>query len=298
MMGKDIGGKIRGAVFALVAGIVILYLVPINFAAADSLNRQFYPHCAIGSESVRNVHVTKVDAIGSATAATNIVGKVVSLKKGASGKCSLQAIPGVLTSAGTKAGDDATVNLRTDSGVDFNLEIKGAASSTQTATTAVDDLASTSTGYTDASAFTGAVWATPGEVMSRFQGINRLVTSILPVLITVGLFAVVGFGAAKMWRGGDMGSSIGVEVGIVIVVVVVMNLAPSMFDGIIEGATANAGQYGVTSQFSGITDLLFGLLPLLLVLSLIGLLAWRGYSGYKSFQGGGGSRVSDPMGGM
>ena len=297
MMGKDIGGKIRGAVFALVAGIVILYLVPINFAAADSLNRQFYPHCAIGSESVRNVHVTKVNkpSAETATLVSTIVGTVVSLTP-EDGKCQLPAIQIYVGEAGNAA--TGTVELRTDSGVDFTVPTPTSASTVKTSTAVVDDLSAAAAGASAAAAFPNAVWALPGEVMSRFQGINRLVTSILPVLVTVGLFAVVGFGAAKMWRGGDMGSSIGVEVGIVIVVVVVMNLAPSMFDGIIEGATANAGQYGVTSQFSGITDLLFGLLPLLVVLSLIGLLAWRGYSGYKSFQGGGGSRVSDPMGGM
>ena len=280
-LGKDIGGKISSAVFALVMGIVIVYLLPVNFAAADSLNREFHPHCTFASETVRFVQLVGPTGDGAAGIPLVTRDKVYAVTQKSGGGCTVAAqatdLPATADTAHPYPKDQA-LNFRSDSGTDFTIT-NAATAAGQVKWGATDLTLGGQTG----------TWQVPGPVMARFQGINRLVTSILPVLITVGLITIVAFGSVKLWRGNNMGQSIGAEVGIVIVIVVVMNLAPSMFDAISVGAEANDGQYGVTSQFSTITDLIFGMLPLLVVLSLIGLLAWRGYSGYQQVRGGRGA---------
>ena len=133
----------------------------------------------------------------------------------------------------------------------------------------------------------GGTWTTPSKNMKRFIGVNRLITSVLPLLIYVSYLTVVGFGSMRLATGG-LDKMIVLEIIGLIVMLVGVRLAEPMFDAIETAAEANDGRYGVTAQFQGVSDILLGVFPILVVLSLFTIVAVSGFSNVRKFKREGG----------
>ena len=72
---------------------------------------------------------------------------------------------------------------------------------------------------------------------------------------------------------------------ILILALVGVNLAPTLFDFIAAAASTTSGGISVTGQFSGIIDLIFGILPILITIGLMSLVSYRTYSQYRQRSG-------------
>ena len=131
---------------------------------------------------------------------------------------------------------------------------------------------------------TGGVWTTPPGVLTKFGGINKLLTSIGPMLVLVG-FATTGLMVSRTYSG-SIGSILTTEVIGLVIALVAINMVPVVVEFVEQSASATDDELTSTQQFGGITDLLWSLLPLLLTLTVIGMVVYSGHSMARGRKGG------------
>ena len=112
-------------------------------------------------------------------------------------------------------------------------------------------------------------------VLSQFGTINRLVLGILPLLLLLTSFA---YGALLVTGTGEnISDSVKAEVGGLVVLQIVTSFLPSILQFLVTAAGATDGQYGVTGDFGGIIDIIFGVIPIVMVVAIIALIGQRIY---------------------
>ena len=139
-------------------------------------------------------------------------------------------------------------------------------------------------GETGTLATTGTVAATDGPtgyvvrqvstILSQFGTINRLVPGILPLL----LLTSFAYGALLVTGTGEnISDSVKAEVGGLVVLQIVTSFLPSILQFLVTASGATDGQYGVTNDFGGIIDIIFGVIPIVMVVAIIALIGQRIY---------------------
>ena len=133
-----------------------------------------------------------------------------------------------------------------------------------------------------------AKWQAVPALLNRFAGINTLLTSLLPLTLCVSLMGMAVLTSMNISRGH---SGIDQAIKGEVIVLLVGLLAASMGGTIIEfvvDASGSADGLSSASRFATIIELLFSLMPILLVVGIMGLFAQRAYSSFQSYRGGGG----------
>ena len=217
--------KVKGIVYAVVIAILGLVFYSPLTGGADTLYREFIPHCA------------------TSTGQTAVLGKVIS---GANVGATFTLDATCKVPASTVAADADKVRL--DNGSEFTI--------TTAATAQVN----------------------PPPVLTQFASINRLLIQLLPLLLVISFIGSGVMSGMNISGGRNIQSAIKYEVMILIIALVGVNLAPTLFEFIAGAASTTSGIYSVTGQFSGIIDLIFGILPILITIGLMSLVSYRTYS--------------------
>ena len=220
---------------SVVAGVVIFVVSLVMFAplagGADTLYREFVPHCgfADGTTSIK---------LNSAP------GLLIPLAATASGTtCSTTAVTTTVDSQAFR-----------DEG--------GATRATGPATA----------GAFAASEIAGTTWNIPPVTLARFGAINKLLLSLLPLIVVVGFMATSFISLYNNQQGGGMGiaNAIKGDVSMLVIALIVIFVSPIALDYI-----------------GSIMEILFGFMPVGLVLSIVGMIGYRGYSAVQGMRGGG-----------
>ena len=134
-------------------------------------------------------------------------------------------------------------------------------------------------------------WVTPHAALVEFGSINKLVLSLLPLVIVVGF---MGTSFVSLYRnrnagGGGIANAIKTEVGTLIVALIAIFVSPIALDFIGSASEVVTGEtLNNTLTFGDIMELLFGFMPVGITLGIIALIGWRGYQSYKDMRGGSG----------
>ena len=272
----DASDKAKGLVYAAVNIIVaLLFFAPLA-EASDGLAREFYAHCDLNSESALVLFVPGGDTIpaglspraGAVTYTTTAPagGLVFPITKGKGTACNVKA--SIVGASG------AIFNAQTESGSTVQVTIP-----TGSTLTLLDGVIATTN-----------EWQPVDAALTRFSSINRLLASLLLLLITTSYLAIAALGAVNVSRGQEMmKSAITGEVIILVGALVGVALVPEIFGAIVDANdVSESGRLTVTARFGNITGLIFSILPILLTLSVMALVAIRGVGAYKTFSDGGG----------
>ena len=185
---------------------------------------------------------------------------------------------------GLTAGTAAATGFKTENGQTFSVT---PASATATAA----DLP------------TGWEWTKPAGTLTQFGSINKLVLSLLPLVIVVGFMATSFINLYSNRSSGGMGiaNAIKGEVGALVIALIAIFVSPIGLDYIASSSqVVSDGTVTITNQFASIMSLLFGFMPVGMTLGIIGLIGWRGYSAYRGLRSGkgAGKAAGKPAGGM
>ena len=230
--------KVKGIVYAVVIAILGLVFYSPLTGGADTLYREFIPHCE------------------TSTGQTAVLGRVIT---GANDGTTFTLDATCKVPASTVAADADKVRL--DNGSEF------------TVTTAATAHAIPS--------LQGTAQVNPPPVLTQFSSINRLLIQLLPLLLVISFIGSGVMSGMNISGGGNIQTAIKYEVMILIIALVGVNLAPTLFEFIAGAASTTSGGLSVTGQFSGIIDLIFGILPILITIGLMSLVSYRTYSQIK-----------------
>ena len=117
-------------------------------------------------------------------------------------------------------------------------------------------------------------------MLKRFQGINNLLLTIIPVVSIAGFLGISG---AKLYSYGkgtaSIGSSISTSLFTLIGIVVAMVIAgPIMGSAVDANQVVESGQYQVNGTFGNIIGLLFAMIPVVYVAGLVTLVGLQARS--------------------
>ena len=226
---------------SLIAGVVVFVISLVLFEplarGADTLYREFVPHCDLNGESFLKVKLVSSGDITSLT--------------------------------------ETTCKAAVSSGVAYTTE------------------SNTPVSGTAAAAGFGGDWITPAATLTKFGGINKLVLSLLPLVVVVGFMSTSFMSLYSNRSGGQsVGNTIKAEVGALVIALIAIFVSPIALDYIATSSVViSDGQLTSTKEFGLIMELLFGFMPVGLTLGIIALVGWRGTKAYSGMKGGGG-----PMG--
>ena len=135
----------------------------------------------------------------------------------------------------------------------------------------------------------GSKWEKPDGALTQFGAINRLLLSLTPMLIVV---SFLGSTFAQLWQyrssQGSLTSAIKTEVITLIAALVAIYISPTVLDFLTQAHGVSADKtLTVTSQFNTIIELLFGVMPIGIVMGIIGMATYRGYKAIRSMRGEG-----------
>ena len=286
---------------SLIAGVVVFVISLVLFEplarGADTLYREFITHCASAAgDSTVKVKVTEasgktfstaVSSVASDTTATRPVtsitpvpGTMLTLTTGGSA-CSINVGGSVPTLSGASSGSSAVVyiTMETENGT------------TITATGPNVNVAAAAGTFTNETApIAGYTTVTPAETLTKFGGINRLVLSLLPLVVVVGFMSTSFMSLYSNRSGGQsVGNTIKAEVGALVIALIAIFVSPIALDYIATSSVViSDGQLTSTKEFGLIMELLFGFMPVGLTLGIIALVGWRGTKAYSGMKGGGG----------
>ena len=230
--------KVKGIVYAVVIAILGLVFYSPLTGGADTLYREFIPHCE------------------TSTGQTAVLGRVIT---GANDGTTFTLDATCKVPAATVAADADKVRL--DNGSEFTITTAATAQ-------AIPSLQ-------------GTAQVNPPPVLTQFSSINRLLIQLLPLLLVISFIGSGVMSGMNISGGGNIQTAIKYEVMILIIALVGVNLAPTLFEFIAGAASTTSGGLSVTGQFSGIIDLIFGILPILITIGLMSLVSYRTYSQIK-----------------
>ena len=146
----------------------------------------------------------------------------------------------------------------------------------------------------------GYKWVKVPALFEQFNSLNTTIISLLPVVVVAGYVILAGVGLVKSTGGmKEMGKTVLTSVGGLVASVVLMYLLPVIVAFIVAaGSVVASGQWAVNDEFGEITELLFSIMPTLLVVSIIGIYAGAGImqtGGIGALKGRGG-RAAQMMG--
>ena len=131
-------------------------------------------------------------------------------------------------------------------------------------------------------------WLRAAEITKRFQAINKLIISLMPLMLVISFLAATWGSLYEYSQSPDGGirDAIAWETRTLIILMITVYMAP-VFLEFAGGAAlvSSSGAYQATKQFGAITTLLFSLLPLIFTLGVIGVMVVRGVKTFKSIKG-------------
>ncbi len=246
---------------AIIIMISLAFYVP-NVSAMDTAAREFETACKKGTSNVTAVRYSVVTGTAATASGKDFAsGKLVKdatgtldLSQGVGNDCRLAI--GVEKATAESSGGTATIKL--DNGEIVSL----------TAAQAGDSATAYAT-------LNGYKVRTVSTILSQFGTINRLVLGILPLLLLLTSFA---YGALLVTGTGEnISDSVKAEVGGLVVLQIVTSFLPSILQFLVTASGATDGQYGVTGDFGGIIDIIFGVIPIVMVVAIIALIGQRIY---------------------
>lgn len=253
------GHQVQSIVAGVVIFVVALALFEPMAVGSDNLYREFIPRCESSDDTT-----VRMEYVGTTVGSALVKGDHYSVTKSGTA-CVVTAAVGtdILASTG--------YNFETEDG----LLVTGTSSAT--AATAAIPLP------------TSWQWMTPTATLVRFGAINKLVLSLLPLVIVVGFMgtAFVSLYTNRNAGGSGIANAIKVEITTLVITLIAIFVSPIALDFISSSSTVITEEgLTVTRSFGTIMDLLFGFMPVGIVLGIIAMVGWRGYSAYKGMSGG------------
>ncbi len=229
--------KIKTVIAAAIIIMISLAFYVPNVSAMDTAAREFEPACKKSNSNVTAVRYALLDANDDQVGTGQ-------LNQGATNTCKL-----------TAASVAGATKYKLDNGETGSLTTSGTVAATDGPT--------------------GYVVRQVSTILSQFGTINRLVLGILPLLLLLTSFA---YGALLVTGTGEnISDSVKAEVGGLVVLQIVISFLPSILQFLVTASGATDGQYGVTSDFGGIIDIIFGVIPIVMVVAIIALIGQRIY---------------------
>ena len=245
-----------GIALGAVATIFIWTLLPTHAEAVNRVQLQYRSHCSLSNDDT-----LRVTALESATATP--------------------------ATGGTKG----TVYTIVQNGA--TCQIKGLTTDPAGATFAMESGEAVPVAFgTDTVTITGGVWTAPLKPATRFQSINLLLTDINPLLMVLAGLSLGLMMAAKFGSTGALQSVFSTEVYVLIGAIITSFFLPTTLMALAGANDITGGGLVVTERFSGLIDIIFGLVVLMFNVALLGSSAWsiKGgastiVSGAKSIKG-------------
>ena len=258
---------------AIIIMISLAFYVP-NVSAMDTAAREFETACKKSTGNITAVRF-KVEDPGTAAATNSGTAPTPSLTEGGVGTLNIPGASGGQCTLQIGTGGEGKSSSTSD-----NISITGAKIKLDNGETLT--LSKTNPGDGSVKATGPLVADIPGystrnvsTVLSQFGTINRLVLGILPLLLLLTSFA---YGALLVTGTGEnISDSVKAEVGGLVVLQIVTSFLPSILQFLVTAAGATDGQYGVTGDFGGIIDIIFGVIPIVMVVAIIALIGQRIY---------------------
>ena len=233
---------IVGIVLGVITVIFAYNLFDDHVRAGDKIYRQYVPRCTTTSGNDDFLRIHQRNADGSINTGVTPVALTV---------------PG--TGTGTCTGTFATATWYTEDG-------------TAIAVTSANTLP---TGFNKSKQ--------PGDAVKRFGNLNQLLASIYPLLMSLATLSLGLVLSVRYYQTGDVKETFSKEVYALIGALVAAYMMPMALSAL-EGAYTIVGSDVVTStnRFKGIIEVVFGIVPLLFNVALIGTAGWGVYSGAKT----------------
>ena len=179
----------------------------------------------------------------------------------------------------------------TEDGLEVGLASPLSDSSTVPCTTDCDQFTfpNSVTTFPLAASHVSGEWLQAREITKRFGAINKLLISLLPLLLVIS-FLASAWGSLYAYAtasDGGIKDAISWETMTLVALMIAVFLAPVFFE-FAEGAAlvASSGAYQTTKQFGAIISLLFSLMPLAFTIGVIGIAVQRGYRTVQNMRGG------------
>ena len=232
--------QITGVVVAAIIIVASFVMYPILNQTADQLHSSLTEHCETSGDQYTRIFSDVATAAGALYNGDegSYGGPGVSVSGNAAGECNVAAtaLPG--SGTGTVYSNHGTqVGTVTSSGA-----------------------------VTFAS---GTQWVMPPDAITRFSGLNNLLTSILPVLMVAGFLTLGVIRGIRSAQGQLQGSVVNQVMGVVIMIVTV-TVTPVIFTALGDAALASeAGTWEVNNRFAGLLGLLFAFVPVIYIGGLV-----------------------------
>ena len=247
--------KLTAGVFGAIILIISLVLYAPMVKAADVLYREFVPHCTVGN-------TTSLNATGNGASGDGF--RVAIVADGTA--CQT----GAATGATTTNAPVGTIPLYNESG------------------SALGSITVTTGGEVTSLGLTGSTWLTPSGTLSTFGSINKLLLSLLPLLLVTAFIATAGMSLYQyaMTTSGGLQGAIKGELLALVLGLLALYVAPTVLSFLEVAASVTDGGLTVTSSFGNLIDLVLGLVPTIYVVGIIGVITWRGRGLMSSREGG------------
>ena len=292
-----IGNKLIPVLMGFLGTIVGVIFLLLTVGALDSYGRFFDYHCFSktgGTTAILHGHQdpseTGPGVLATLGAGTEVAGVT---------PCKILTVAGdggtdAAWSAST-AGDANTLTLYTEDGDPFRITAITGAAVTGLTSAEIQATGTVPTGWS---------WRAPLKITQELGGLSTTLVNFMPLLVTVGFLASIWGAIGVHMMDGNEGvkgltTMLGAKIAMLVILFAAVRLAPTL----VEEANATLlglSVYSITFEYDTLQDLMFGFVPIIVTIGIIGFALYDsvrlvnrvkgmgGLSGMKSRMGFGG----------
>ena len=265
-----------------IVGVIFLLL---TVGALDSYSRFFDYHCFSKSEGTTAILHGHQDpsedgpgvlaTLGAGTEAAGVTPCRILTAVGEGGT------DAVLTASASAATNSLT--LYTEEGDPFKITAITGAATTGLTTTEIQTTGTLPSGWT---------WRAPLKITQELGGLSTTLVNFMPLLVTVGFLASIWGAIGVHMMDGNEGvkgltTMLGAKIAMLVILFAAVRLAPTLVEE--ANATLLGLQvYSITFEYDTLQDLMFGFVPIIVTIGIIGFALYDSVRLVSRVQGMGG----------
>ncbi len=265
-----------------IVGVIFLLL---TVGALDSYSRFFDYHCFSKSEGTTAILHGHQDpsedgpgvlaTLGAGTEAAGVTPCKILTAVGEGGT------DAVLTASASAATNSLT--LYTEEGDPFKITAITGAATTGLTTTEIQTTGTLPSGWT---------WRAPLKITQELGGLSTTLVNFMPLLVTVGFLASIWGAIGVHMMDGNEGvkgltTMLGAKIAMLVILFAAVRLAPTLVEE--ANATLLGLQvYSITFEYDTLQDLMFGFVPIIVTIGIIGFALYDSVRLVSRVQGMGG----------
>ena len=265
-----------------IVGVIFLLL---TVGALDSYSRFFDYHCFSKSEGTTAILHGHQDpsedgpgvlaTLGAGTEAAGVTPCKILTAVGEGGT------DAVLTASASAATNSLT--LYTEEGDPFKITAITGAATTGPTTTEIQTTGTLPSGWT---------WRAPLKITQELGGLSTTLVNFMPLLVTVGFLASIWGAIGVHMMDGNEGvkgltTMLGAKIAMLVILFAAVRLAPTLVEE--ANATLLGLQvYSITFEYDTLQDLMFGFVPIIVTIGIIGFALYDSVRLVSRVQGMGG----------